>query len=42
MFSETGWTRFMIALMCVNAVIGWGVIEGLLWVISHFSIVWVG
>jgi hypothetical protein len=42
MFFEKGWYGFLIALACVSAVIGWGVIEGLLWIISHFSIVWVG
>lgn len=36
-----GWTGFLICLMLVSAVVGWGVIEGLLWILSHISVGWI-
>ena len=33
-----GWTGFLITLMLISAVVGWGVIEGILWVFSHITI----
>jgi len=34
------WNAFMIGLIVVSAVIGWGAIELLLWLFSHISIGW--
>lgn len=36
-----GWAGFLICMMLANAVVGWGVIEGLLWIFSHISIGWI-
>jgi hypothetical protein len=33
-----GWVGFLITLMLISAVIGWGVIEGIIWVFSHITI----
>ena len=35
-----GWTGFLVFLMVLSAIIGWGVIEGVLWVLSHISFGW--
>lgn len=34
-------TFLFIVTIIVSAVVGWGVIEGILWVLSHISIGWV-
>jgi hypothetical protein len=33
-----GWTGYIITLILISAVVGWGVIEGILWVFSHITI----
>lgn len=38
MGTGSGWTGFIICMMLISAVVGWGVIEGLLWILSHITI----
>ena len=35
------WTGFLILLGLICAVVGWGTIEGILWILSHINIGWV-
>ena len=35
---ESAVTAFIIAACLISAVVGWGIIEGLIWVFSHISI----
>lgn len=33
-------TLFIVACI-ISAIVGWGVIEGLIWIFSHISISWI-
>lgn len=33
-------TTFIIVSMIISAVVGWGVIEGIIWIFSHLTIGW--
>lgn len=35
-----GWEGFLICMVLISAVVGWGVIETLLWIFSHITIGW--
>lgn len=32
---------FLIFLVIISAIVGWGVIEGLIWIFSHISLSWI-
>lgn len=38
---EDAMAGLLIFAVIISAVVGWGVIEGLLWILSHISIGWV-
>ncbi len=39
--SSKGFGGFIITLMVISAIVGWGFIEGIIWIASHISIGWV-
>lgn len=39
--SGKGWTGFLVLLTLISAIIGWGVIESILWILSHITIGWI-
>lgn len=42
MFNPDDFVGMIIGVVVTSAVIGWVVIEGLLWVFSHISVTWGG